>query len=811
MNKKSNFFAFRFSHKLIKSKWTIKPVYKIILAIILLIFFVYAIYPIFTNFNSAGVNIFNRSMKSFFGFNQYDIDNYPGKSLWGISFKSLLKSIGYVLVANVIGTFLAIVTSIFCFKLLFNVIFTKMLKILLTILRSFPVVIVIMVYTKIASVDMIAILSFVWFTWLYLHKYFVEILENVETLKYSTLINNGYSKINSFYKTIWQVFFKKARVLSLYSFESNITWATILGAAGVAGIGVLIDNYQNTFKFIGIPITTLTIFLVLFHGFAALTKKYIISDFSTKNEQKILRLTIKVIKYVLILLSTFLFIYILFTLDYSFKYSTEVESFFKASLNTNWNGLFTIDGNIFEWLWELFKQLYSIVFIVFWVSILFTFLQIAKLNNRFFYYLSLIFNQVIRVIPAYIFVLFINPISMNITITFIIAISINSISSMIKKISDSINQKDSKKIAILTNNGMNKFIIYKIILLESFNDVKTFFSVEIESVFKDLIYYGIFGGSVLGHKLVTYAGLKKYNQDYNKLWSIIYVIMIVTILIEISMNIFRHPTNTFLISKKVNNWFSKLWHWKIIKLITQKTHLKNKDIVWIKNNNKGHSKNKNLVFCTQMNKQYFIHIPIQKIDHKDEYSIYNNYYKDQILYINKEGLFIKKYQPSYEFDLKNKQQIIQLFTEINQFHKIDTNKVKNYFGINYYLKLNNIPANLLNEFNESTLLLNKYKHCVLHGDLNHNNIIYNDKFYLIDFEWVSKGPWILDYASIIAYCETDIKYWANLLNVPKNELIRLARMLLIHGLMWANEQINNKRAKHFINYVNKRLQFLSFN
>lgn len=803
----SNYSKIQFKHRFYKSKKILKPWIKYFVFALLIGLFIYSIFSISINIYPSGASLFWSNLRDLFSFNQYDTERYLNISIWRIAFESLWKSIRYVFIGNLLGTILAMVTAIISYDLLVNKIFSKIVKTLLTILRAIPVIIFIMLITNMANKDMVAVTTFFWFTWIYLHKYFVEILENSSTTKFNTLINNGKSKFNAFSKSIWFEYKKRTLVLSLYSFEANMRWATVLGAAGIIGIGGMIDTYKENFQYIGIPLFVLMTFLIVLHIFSYLIKKYLIQQHSTKIQQNSTRKVIKSIKYVLIIGFIVISIFSLISFNYKFNTNSEINRFMNASLKTNWTGLFDIQGNIFLWIWDIFIQIYAILFITILLALSYLSLQIRGLTNKFIYAFFSLINLIFRIIPIYVIVLLINPI-FDIKITFIIAIAIGASSSMTKKLTDTISHINQSKIQTLKTNGKSNWFIYKYIINTISKDIKTFSAIDVETNFKDLIFYGLFSGSVLGHKLMVYLGFNKSGENFGKAWAIIYVIIIVTIGIELISNLIRKD---YQIKQKIEKLIylkNKILLKNVLKFVEKNTKFNKNDFLNIQVQKNGYSKNNNYVLTLKNNKKYFIHIPNQIIDHKNEIYIYRNYYQKDFIYLNDNGSFIRKYFPAYEFDLNNKNQIKQLFEKIKQFHQIPTDNIKQKFGYDFYLKTTNINSQLLIEFKQAKQIIDKYPTTILHGDLNHKNIIYDDDFHLIDFEWISKGPFIIDFASIIAYTNTDINYWAKLLKINQQELIIVARMLLIHGWMWAEHQKNNKKAMKFKSFIENRLKII---
>ncbi|MDE6082569.1 MAG: hypothetical protein K2F52_01670, partial [Malacoplasma sp.] len=339
------------------------------------------------NLSPNGVTVFSNRVNKVFLFSN-TLKDYPNYSLVSLSLEYLWISIKGTIVGTTIGFIVAFITATFSNSYLIrNLFLANLMKIFIVLLRAFPTVVFIYFFTNFFSKDLSLVLVLFWFSWIWLHKYMIEIYNNLNYYPFFNLVIQGNSKIYAYLKTIIPQINNKFISLFLYSFDANMRWSSLLGTLGLAGIGELIEKASNQFEAMGIPVLTIMVFMILLECFVFVLNRYLLvhqsSGFSkqtmefikSQNKSKLLSFAFikknrrelsnyyKLKTYLKACLFIFFFailIYSLLTLKWSSS-SVYQNNFFQQLFEPDWNIVYQKNINI--WV-DVFKMVGQSIVII---------------------------------------------------------------------------------------------------------------------------------------------------------------------------------------------------------------------------------------------------------------------------------------------------------------------------------------------------------------------------------------------------------------------------------------------------------------
>lgn len=483
------------------------------------------------NYSPYGFKVFINNLTKIFSFDS-NISLYPNQSLWVLSIEFLWLSLEGVVVGTTIGFILAFISAYLSNKhfIKTNIVYNT-LNVILPILRALPTIIFIYYFSKSYSSNLALYLLFTWFSWLWIHKYMIEIYSSINYYPYYVYLNQGFNRFTAFIKVILPQVNNRFISLYLYSFESNMRWNSLLGTLGFVGIGQLINYAQNNrFNNMGIPVLVIMIFMLFLELFIYLINRYVLVhinkefDFKKDKFKKPINWQ-SIIKIILISFLSILFIVCLILLSINQKENIN-NSIFSSLFNPNWTILNNKDNLFFDVL-MLFFQSISIMVIAVAFSLLLIFISSYKLF-RYYSLFGIFLTAIIRSIPIIALFFVINPIYSSPTSTICVILGIASATVITKNINESINKIDSKIINYYLMQGYLKItIFFKYILFYIRKELYTITLFEYESKLRDLITYGSFGSSSIGYYIDYYASKSQYNNMTPFIWISIFVTLFI--------------------------------------------------------------------------------------------------------------------------------------------------------------------------------------------------------------------------------------------------------------------------------------------
>ena len=205
----------------------------------------------------------------------FDIANYDFTYLKVIS-KPLLNTISMSILGSVLGMIVSLPVALFCSS---NINKSKSLwvvRILLNIIRTIPVIVLALIFAYIYVDGAFAgFLAIFVFTFSISVKTLYEYIETINMDTYEAMIANGMSKFSAIRYTILpelKIYFIST---GLYNFEVNIRNASILGYVGAGGIGILLDNAlkQREYGEAGLTFICLLVFVLIIEAISKEVRK----------------------------------------------------------------------------------------------------------------------------------------------------------------------------------------------------------------------------------------------------------------------------------------------------------------------------------------------------------------------------------------------------------------------------------------------------------------------------------------------------------------------------------------------------------
>ncbi|UBX97706.1 PhnE/PtxC family ABC transporter permease [Mycoplasmopsis synoviae] len=514
----SNLFFYKVESKNSQTQNKLKPIW----FHILILFFLAVIIFTFSKFDYK--------LNSYFGFQNFyknvfkffQIKNestYLGKTNLALdSLSYLWVSIKYAIVGTFIGFVIAIFTAFLSSSKLNNFWLALIIKNLILLIRSIPELLFITLFNQTFFREFALILIYLWFSWLWLHKYFLETIESLDLTTFYVSKYQGNSSFYAFRKEILSRLWNKFIVLFLYSFESNIRWVSILSALGAPGIGVLI-NYaaisSNNIDQLAIPLIFLFLFIVFIELFNYFFNKYILEwnskTLKTNDYQKLAKTFNykSVIKLLFFSAIAIFSIYQLITINKDYLLNGFFSSYLNNFFKPDWS-VFNISSNsislnpflqIFQIYGFALATLVICLFVTFW------FLPfISKNNNNVWSSLFVKFlNIFLRIFPSLVLFYVFSNIVFSPATLLVFVIGITASSSLNKQLSEVIDNLDNEVIQNLKYQGYSKFKIFFSYILPS---------IKVEFFLLAMFYFEIFFRSSITYSFLANDGLALGSNMY---------------------------------------------------------------------------------------------------------------------------------------------------------------------------------------------------------------------------------------------------------------------------------------------------------
>ncbi|MEE3928093.1 ABC transporter permease subunit [Mycoplasmopsis ciconiae] len=559
------------------TQFIFKRIFKYIFIFIALLFLFYFLTWLAFKVNSNGITVFLRQVRRFFSPTSsfYDEDLHTSVNIWNESFSSLFLTIKSALVGTFLGYILALITSFMTNKTFNNKYWSFISKTFVLLLRSFPALIFVTLINKTFNSEFSLFLIYFWFSWLWLHKYFVDILDNFDIRIYQNSINQGNSKFQAFKKEVLPRVINNFNALFLYSFESNVRWAGLLATLGAAGIGQQIYNYSRNPSLISnlmIPLFILISFIVILEFLNIIAARFLFRSINfqlkTTNYNRLAKRINwqRIIKVLIFSLLTIISIIFIVKIEIFLKSNNFNVYFLKSLFIPDWSAISESKNSIFYILAQNYIFSFILVFFVVLISFVFVYYNIFSLNKKISVYFFRTLNTIVRIFPVIVIYYLFIPLVTNSFFILIMALSIHEASSLIKQLAHKCESVDENVIKNLKMQGYSNFKIYCKYILPSIKyEFITLVFLYFELAFRNSINYSVLSSYSLslGKDIYQYLDNSFY---FTKAFGLIWIATLNIFLI----NIF---SQVFLDKVIKGDLFNKLANKMVLKY--KKSYLKN--------------------------------------------------------------------------------------------------------------------------------------------------------------------------------------------------------------------------------------------
>ncbi|AXE60496.1 ABC transporter permease [[Mycoplasma] phocae] len=528
------------NHHEIKLKGPINLWWKILLLFFIVAFSLFSIYYIGFGFSNNGLAIFKNNLKSFFNVSSFS--RLFNENLFILAIRFLWESIKIIFLGTALGIICAFISAYFSNYKMNSKYIVIPVKIAIIFLRLIPEIFFIYLFKIGFDKSLAIMLIFIWFTWIWLHEYFSQAIENSNFNMFYHLTRNKSSKFKAFWIEIMpQVKIKFLNYMFL-AFESNLRWSSILFEFSFLGIGYLI--YPNTrninYSELMIPLIVLILFLFLLEIINFSLKRFFFISKTQKVDLKKYA-TQQNIKKIII---GFLVVAVIVIIGFGIASLTNEKAYFGSGINyinnffhPNWeNVIWGFSGGVAQMILQLVCLTFLSLLLIYLIAYLKMFFMTKQLFGNKTSITFRFTNSAVRAIPTISWFLIISSLFINSYAPFVIAFAIHGAASMTRNLESSIRKIDQSKIENLRIRGYSKIKIFNNFIMPSIKlDFITFFSFELEKTIRNFITYGLYGASLLG-EATQLSRVKEINDIAPYLWIgfiIIAMINLVTYLIRI--------------------------------------------------------------------------------------------------------------------------------------------------------------------------------------------------------------------------------------------------------------------------------------
>ncbi|OYD26734.1 phosphonate transport system permease protein [Mycoplasma testudineum] len=479
-------------------------------------------------FNNLGTELTREYLNKMFVFKSSS-QSFDTENLWTLSLIYLWSTIKIVTLGTTIGFLLALLTSFFGSKKIFNNVFSIVFRIFILFLRALPIIYMINLFRTGFVGNDSAFLIFAWFTWLWVHRYLIDYINSLD-FKYFDQARKLNKNIFSLYYR--EIFLRlKTKIISLYfySFESNIRWVSLLSAVGVIGIGTLfyiplsqpfvIDISEAT-----IPLFVYVIFLLIFEAFNFCLINLIFKSRSIiLNNKKNLILKYwwkKIVIFCLLLTTAFISIATLFDLEYNYATTHVMINMIQRLFQIDLAKVFASNSTSpIVSLLSVIGQAFSITFFVFIIGLIIGILSNSKINSKTTSIIWKLLSVFIRSIPFIVLFYVLNPLWIRPHSTLFIVLIFQGSFTFSRKVSEAIDKIDLIIYNNLKRNGFSKIKIFWLYIYPLIRKELMYQNaLEFESQIRSLIFLGVFGINHLGQIINSFSERQTYSELANYIW-----------------------------------------------------------------------------------------------------------------------------------------------------------------------------------------------------------------------------------------------------------------------------------------------------
>ncbi|WP_036463861.1 ABC transporter permease subunit [Mycoplasmopsis sturni] len=539
-----------------KTPRKIRPIWIHFLLVSVIVCLVLVFSRINFSISSFGFHIFWRNLKQLFTISNTSEITGNTQNLTLLTFNYLWISIKFALSGTFIGSILALLCTLFTNKIFVHRYFAFVFKLLFLIIRGFPEFVFILLFQSIFSQELTLLLVYIWFSWLWLLKYFDDLLDNLNLNKYWLSIKLGNGKLSAFLKEIYPQINNKIINLFLYSFESNIRWSSYLSVVGVIGVGTLIKHpfeaglkdFKSEFF---IPFAILISFILFLEIINYLTKTFLLADVNQKLKINFIKWQIKynyrgiLKKLIFLVLCIFSIVVIIQTnknLFYNGFFGKWIWQLFSVDFSVLNFSFKIIQDNIFYQVFQSYLVALAIFVWLIIVSLILLFFSTSTLSSKKTKIVFVSIEMLFRSVPTVVFIFVFLPLFESPIALLVIFIGISLSGSFVKQLIEHVEKIPQKKIENLYLQGWSKLRIYFKFVLPSIKyDLYYLVILYFELSFRNTIAYSFLSNNelLLGSELFNALG-EQQHENLNFAFSYAWVIVFNICLIHLTSRIISY-------------------------------------------------------------------------------------------------------------------------------------------------------------------------------------------------------------------------------------------------------------------------------
>ncbi|TPR54688.1 ABC transporter permease [Metamycoplasma neophronis] len=458
------------------------------------------------SYSKYGGTLLFQNLKSFF--NPAKISTqFEGNNLFILSLKFLWYSIKLIFLGTTIGMVIALFTSYFSNYKMNSFWIAIPFKIIVITLRLLPELFFVYLFTMSADKTLAINLIFTWFTWLWLHEYFSQTIENSNFTIFYHIAKIKHSRFKAFVLEIWPQIKLKVFNFVTYAFESNLRWSAILSKLSFLGIGILInppENTKNYYNQLMTPLLVLVTFVFLLEliniSLNKLFKSFNMKTIDIKKYERKVKVK-KVFVFLLAVLSIVIIGLAIKTLHGQKFYLSNAKNYFYQLFNPNTSSV--------SFMWNsqgipyMVIQLFALVFIatilIYGITYIKLFFMTYQLTNKTVSVIFRLTNSFMRAVPTLTIFLLVSVIYNGYPAAFVVAFAIHGAATLSRSIEGSVRKLPNTIFEQLKKQGYSVFKIYNNYVLSAIRlDLITLMSFEIEKSTRNFITYGLYSASALG-------------------------------------------------------------------------------------------------------------------------------------------------------------------------------------------------------------------------------------------------------------------------------------------------------------------------
>ncbi len=201
----------------------------------------------------------------------------PSFEHFGETLMPMLESIEVAIVASAVGCAIGLPVAFLASRVTMpNAIVRGPIRAILSVIRSIPDILYASILATIVGIGPLpGVIALVVFSIGILVKLFAEVIDAVDTGPFEAARSAGASRFGADRAAILPQVLPNYTAFSLYILELNIRTGTVLGLVGAGGIGQLISDWQNFYRYhdIGLIIFEILVLVLIIEAISAMLRR----------------------------------------------------------------------------------------------------------------------------------------------------------------------------------------------------------------------------------------------------------------------------------------------------------------------------------------------------------------------------------------------------------------------------------------------------------------------------------------------------------------------------------------------------------